>query len=436
MAPLLEHGDTVLIMNGVYENDKQVTISKDNIVILGYGVEKPVLRAGNIIANDSANGKGILVIKGNHVKVQHLIFENAKVPDKNGAGIRQEGCDLHVIDCDFRYNEMGILCGSIDDCKTTIEYCSFEGNGSAENPGYQHNVYINHIDTLIFRFNRTMDAVAEGHELKSRARFNFIGYNYILNSNSVDSRNIDLPNGGIAIVIGNVVTQGLNSANSNMIGYGLEGLSEGIPHELYVVNNTFDNARRQGSFVQLPTAMIDTAVIVNNGLAGENTNFVIGNTKTTFYSHNIEGAVEDLKFSNSGSGDYSILAVSPLVDNGISIASDDVEFGLSPKYEISSDLIVHKRFFDGKIDVGAYELDKTSSTSNATVGSKEIFPNPTGGSLCCHHVLSGYCSIVSVHGDVFRVLSEDGLLNVGALPEGQYFINIKGKQISFIKVNQ
>ena len=127
VVQLLDHGDTIFVKSGIYINDKQITISKDNIVILGEE-GRPILRAGDIIANDQSNGKGIFVIKGNHVTIDNIAFYDAKVVDNNGAGIRQEGCDLKVLRCLFLNNEMGILCGTIPNCKTTIEYCEFVQN--------------------------------------------------------------------------------------------------------------------------------------------------------------------------------------------------------------------------------------------------------------------------------------------------------------------
>ena len=148
VAPLVQHGDTVEIDFATYINDPQVIWNKNNLYIVGIG-GRPRLEAGSIIANDMSNGKGIFVISGSNVHVHNVEFANAVVQDNNGAGIRQEGANLHISNCRFVANEMGILAGNIPDCKTTVEYCEFVNGGSTLNPGYQHNIYINHIDTLI-----------------------------------------------------------------------------------------------------------------------------------------------------------------------------------------------------------------------------------------------------------------------------------------------
>lgn len=240
VASLVQDGDTVAIDYATYINDAQVSWTNNNLLIIGVG-GRPRLEAGSIIANDNVNGKGIFVIIGSNVRVENIEFANAVVIDNNGAGIRQEGKNLFVHHCKFDGNEMGILQGgTIPNCTITVEYSEFLNGGSAANPGYQHNIYINHIDTFIFRYNYSHDAKNGGHELKSRATNNYVLYNRIANIQTIDSRNIDLPNGGTTVVMGNIIEQGQNSENSNILGYGLEGLSNPAPHNLWIVNNTLD----------------------------------------------------------------------------------------------------------------------------------------------------------------------------------------------------
>ena len=296
---LVNDNDTIIIASGLYENDKQVTWTKNNLLIKGEN-PKPNLKAGSLIANDNSNGKGIFVVRGNNTTIENIEFSNAMVQSSNGAGIRQEGSNLIVKDCIFVGNEMGILAGgTIPNCKILIEYCEFKNNGSIENPGYQHNIYINYIDTLVFRFNYTQNAIASGHEFKSRAYNNFIMYNRISNTNSIDSRNIDLPNGGTALIVGNIIEQGQNSENSNIIGYGLEGLKNPSPHNLYVVNNTIVNRKSTGSFVHT-TEGTDTLLLYNNVMVGAKTGgLIIGTPKTLDSANNfINNDITSPKFGN------------------------------------------------------------------------------------------------------------------------------------------
>lgn len=272
VSALVSHGDTVSIDAALYVNHPQVYFTKNNLLIRGVG-GRPRLEAGPALSTNT-NGKAIFVLSGSDVVVENIEFADAAVPDHNGAGIRQEGCDLTIRYCFFTGNEMGILCGNYDMCKTTLEHNVFANNGSNANPGYQHNIYINKIDTLIFRYNYSVNAIAQGHELKSRARTNIILYNYIGNQTTEDSRTIDLPNGGLVLLAGNIIEQGPNSANSNLFGYGLEGLSNPGPHNVWVANNTFVNKKTTGSFIHVATGT-DTLLVKNNILVGAKTGGLI-----------------------------------------------------------------------------------------------------------------------------------------------------------------
>ncbi len=378
---LISDGDTIFIEEFHYFNDSQVKWAKDNLYIKGLGL-KPILEAGPLIENDLSNGKGIFVIAGNNITIDNLEFRNAKVVDNNGAGIRQEGRNLVVRNCIFFNNEMGILCGTIPQCKTTIEFCVFSQNGSTANPGYQHNVYINNIDTLIFQYNSSINAIAEGHELKSRAKYNYIAYNRIANIDSEDSRTIDLPNGGITILIGNVIEQGPNSANNNIIGFGLEGLSNASPHNLFIINNTIINKKDKGSFIQFPNDGLDSFIFVNNIVCGAvSSGVVLGNANYTFTTNNIENVdITFFNFSNAQNSDYHLNENSPCIDNGYKLQQLSIRENYIPKYEYIDVASCTKRYKDVNIDIGAFESN-TTAVINEEPYSFIAFPNPFSNEL-------------------------------------------------------
>ncbi len=315
VSSLVGDGDTILIDAALYPDHPQVYFAKNNLLIRGIG-DRPRLEAGATLSGN-ANGKAIFVIGGDHCRIDNLEFANAAVPDHNGAGIRQEGCDLTVTHCFFTGNEMGILGGSYPSCTVVLEHNVFVNNGSSANPGYQHNVYIGKIDTLVFRYNYSVNAIAEGHELKSRARNNIILYNYIGNLNTVDSRTVDLPNGGTAILTGNILEQGPASANSNIFGYGLEGLTNPPPHNVWMTHNTFVNKKSTGNFIQLAAGTV-TVFLQNNILAGAKTSGLISGTAMHLDSaHNlVRDAVAAAGFIDAVHFDYRLQAGSPAVDHG------------------------------------------------------------------------------------------------------------------------
>ena len=90
----------------------------------------------------------------------------------------------------------------------TMAYSEFEQSGAGD--GLSHAIYINHIKAFIFRFNYS-HTTEVGHECKSRAHFNYIAYNRLSNEDGRGSRNLDIPNGGTSVVIGNVFHKGANA---------------------------------------------------------------------------------------------------------------------------------------------------------------------------------------------------------------------------------
>lgn len=437
VAPLVSDGDTVEIDFAVYVNDPQVQWTKNNLYIKGVG-GRPRLVAGSQIANNVSNGKGIFVISGSGVRVENIEFANALVPDHNGAGIRQEGANLHVSACKFDGNEMGILCGNIANCKTIVEYSEFINGGSPANPGYQHNIYINHIDSLIFRYNYSHEAIAQGHELKSRANYNFILYNRIANEQSVDSRTIDLPNGGSVVMVGNVIEQGPNSANSNLLGYGLEGLSNPSPHCLWIHNNTFINKKTTGSFINI-AAGTDTLWIKNNLFAGAKTGgLILGSPAILDSSHNlIEDNLGYFDFVNSSNYyDYHLYQSSPAVNTGMTTTKNVFSVPLQPEKEYvdtCSFLFRNNGNYDGITDIGAFEYFVAVSVPEPSAESSLLYPNPCKESLFLEYSDPKSYEIYATDGSLL-LKGEGNQISVKSLSPGFYFLRLQsGKVIRFTK---
>jgi len=379
---LVRQGDTVDIDSAVYTNDLQVTWNADNLLIRGVN-GRPRLVAGSLIANDATNGKGIFVIRGNNVTVENIEFRDAVVLSHNGAGIRQEGRNLKVRYCKFQGNEMGILSGNIPNCTILIEYSEFLQGGSNFDPGYQHNIYINHIDSFIFRYNFSHDAIASGHELKSRATHNIILYNRLANINTEDSRTIDLPNGGFALVMGNVIEQGPNSSNTNLLGYGLEGLSNPGPHALLVIHNTFVNKKDRGSFIHVAATGVDTLMLRNNILAGAKTGgLIIGNAGVLDSAHNlICDRLADAGFVDAAAFNYRLAAGSRAIDGGRAVSGRRRGYPLIPAMQYRDDCRAEVRPSDGSPDIGAFERPGLTGLVSPDETVISLYPNPTSGVL-------------------------------------------------------
>lgn len=429
---LVSNGDTVEIDYAKYSNVTQTTWNKNNLYITGVGA-RPTLEAGSTILNDMSNGKGIFVVSGSNVKINNIEFTNAKVQSHNGAGIRQEGANLHITNCKFDGNEMGILAGNISNCKTTIEFCEFLNGGSTADPGFQHNIYINHIDSFIFRYNYTHDALAQGHELKSRANYNFILYNRISNVNNIDSRNIDIPNGGTTVIIGNVIEQGQNSANSNILGYGLEGLSNASPHQLWVCNNTFINKKSTGSFIHIANNT-DTFFVKNNIFAGAKTGgLFIGTANTIDSSNNIlENTISNLGFADVNNFNYKLTSNSIAVNKGVIINKKIKGYELNPKYSYKDTCKYEIRTSQGSIDIGAYEFfNPINLISSVHLKDILIYPNPANDFIYFNNVYYFYLY------DNFGKIIDKGYNNyidISNLLNGTYYVSFENIKYKVIKL--
>ncbi|MBK6894121.1 MAG: right-handed parallel beta-helix repeat-containing protein [Flavobacteriales bacterium] len=303
VAALVGDGDTVNIQAGTYPSDVTNWTAND-LLLRGTGGH------AQLASNGTAwGGKGIWVIQGDRTRVEWIEFGECSVPDHNGAGIRMEGKNLTVRHCVFRDNENGILAGTPASVPSniTIEHCEFDHNGYGD--GFSHNLYINYTDTLFFRYNYSHHAHV-GQELKSRAHVNFIEYNRLSNEATGDaSREIDLPDGGQAYLIGNFIQQGPMGQNSNLVGFGAESLSNPGPHAIYAINNTMVNEKNVGSFFSMPATVSFKGYA--NIMAGGGTIMATGFPNATDTAGNLRAPdIADLNFQSAGTYDYRLFAPS------------------------------------------------------------------------------------------------------------------------------
>ncbi|HZK77105.1 MAG TPA: T9SS type A sorting domain-containing protein, partial [Candidatus Kapabacteria bacterium] len=80
------------------------------------------------------------------------------------------------------------------------------------------------------------------------------------------SLSIDIPQGGLAFVIGNIIEKGPMTANSTVIGYGEEGFRN-PDTDFYFINNTIVTDRNPTTFFEI-AAGTPVALIANNIIAG------------------------------------------------------------------------------------------------------------------------------------------------------------------------
>ena len=351
VSTLVQNGDTVDIDAGTYPSDV-CRWQADNLLLRGVG-GMAYLESNGLSWGD----KAIWVIQGNNNRVEWIEFSECTSTSHNGAGIRYEGLNLTVSHCYFHNNEDGILGGAFHPCTVIIELSEFAYNGYGD--GYTHNLYIGNIDTLIFRYNYSHHTNV-GHELKSRAYVNYILYNRLSNeATGTASREIDLPNGGLAIIMGNVIQQGLNGQNSNLVGYGLEGLANPAPHNLYLVNNTLVNEKPAGNFVNV-IAGTNIYKGYNNIFAGAGS-FLSGTpTILDTAGNKIYSSITSAGFTNSAGYDYHLLATSTAIDAGVNAGNANNGFSLTPVSEYVHPANYAARNITGNIDAGAYEYNSST----------------------------------------------------------------------------
>ena len=248
-------GDVLKVQAGTYTNDFAV-VNKD-ISIVGVGGMARMVATQNI-----PNGKGIFVTSRN-ITFDQIEFVGAQVADGNGAGIRYEGGNLTIKRCYFHDNENGILAASVETGNIVIGSSEFASNGRGD--GYTHGIYVNRIASLRV-LNSYFHNTKVGHHIKSRALQTTIRGNRI--DDGIDgtaSYNIDLPNGGVSVIVNNNIVQRVTSQNPALIHFG----GEGTPYtdsSLRIANNILQNYRSSATGVLNQTSI--TVAINGNKLYG------------------------------------------------------------------------------------------------------------------------------------------------------------------------
>lgn len=234
---LARSGDVVEIRAGDYAGDTAIW-TQSELTIRGVKGKARLIAAGA-----SAEGKGIWVVRGGAITIENVIFEGARVPHRNGAGIRLERGSLTVRNCAFMDNQTGILTANDPSIELVVENSEFARNGAGD--GQSHNLYAGTIGKLTVTGSYFREAVV-GHLLKSRARESLILYNRLSDeAGGRASYELEFPVGGLAIVVGNLVQQAASTENAVIVSYGAEGY-RWPRNELRLAHNTIVNDRAQG----------------------------------------------------------------------------------------------------------------------------------------------------------------------------------------------
>ncbi|WP_232223439.1 right-handed parallel beta-helix repeat-containing protein [Sphingorhabdus lutea] len=217
VAAIGDGAGTIMIPPGTY---------RDCAVQQGGSIRYQAEIAGETIFDGATcEGKAALVLRGRNAEVDGIIFQNMKVPDANGAGIRLEQGNLTVTKSWFRNSQQGLL--TADDAKGAIiiDQSSFERLGRCDGDyACAHSIYIGNYGSLTVTRSR-FEAGNGGHYIKSRSARADIRDNAFDDSRGKTTNYmIDLPAGATGVVSGNIFVQGKDKENySAFIAVAAEG---------------------------------------------------------------------------------------------------------------------------------------------------------------------------------------------------------------------
>ncbi len=225
-------GDTIELLPGEYR-EAYAVLENRRLTIRGIG-KRPLISGGG---KPSGMHKALWLVRGGEVTLENLEFRGVRAADGEGAAVRLEGGRLQVRRCEFFDNEYGIHAVNDDQAELDIQDSVLGMTPKVEGALY-HLLNVGRIAKLSVSGSRFQQGF-EGHLIKSRARENLISYNFIHDGRRGGaSYEIELPAGGLATVIGNVIGQGADSQNRVVLAYGTDG-RPWDRNTLLVAHNTF-----------------------------------------------------------------------------------------------------------------------------------------------------------------------------------------------------
>lgn len=197
---------TIIIAPGSY---RQCAIQQAGVVAY-----RAAIPGQTIFDGTTCEQKAALVLRGQAARIDGLIFQNMRVPDANGAGIRLEQGDLAVTRALFRNSEQGILTAADRTGSIRIDRSSFSGLGRCDRGlSCAHSIYIGGYGSLTVT-NSRFERGNGGHYVKSRAARVTITDNAFDDTRGKQTNYmIDLPNGAVGQIARNVFVQGRSKEN-------------------------------------------------------------------------------------------------------------------------------------------------------------------------------------------------------------------------------
>ena len=210
-------GDEIVLLSGTYKGVTAV-IERKKLTLRGEGKTRPVIQYDGKLAS----GRAMFIVRGGDIRLENIEFRGARAADGDGAGVRLEQGRLEVVRCAFFDNEHGLVTANARDAELSVAESEF-AHAPREVGGLNHLLYVGTIARFSLTGSRLFNGF-EGHLVKSRARETQLLYNMIRDGRAGEaSYEVDLPSGGRATLIGNVIGQSPGSQNPVLISYGSEG---------------------------------------------------------------------------------------------------------------------------------------------------------------------------------------------------------------------
>lgn len=288
------HGIPYIIPPDPHHSDGRIdcTVAQNNLTIRGVNGQA-ILDAGpDAFANGTYVQKGILVLNGHDITIDNLELRNAGAlinpNDSDVAGIRIQasnggagpsqggvanGGNITVSRCYIHNNDDGILTANTapggEQYFSPNPFLLFENDNFYDNgdgSGQTHNMYVGFDGFLTMHFtlqNSISRDAYVGHDVKTRAPYNYILNNEIVDDIGNTSYELDFPLGGSTNVVNNLIYKvavNQDLANNNLMIFAdvhdnaASDPEYAVPHQdLRFLHNVVvdDNSNSSDSFVNV-----------------------------------------------------------------------------------------------------------------------------------------------------------------------------------------
>ena len=160
-ARAAQDGDSIAIDPGEYYDCAVWTANRLTIAGTGPGV---------LITDTTCQGKALFITRGEDITIHNLGFARARVPDRNGAGIRAEGRNLTVESSRFTNNETGLLDAGQPGSTLRIIDCDFTANGGRDSTTPSPALLVSGGTALLVERSRFADSRGGAHILSAAGR--------------------------------------------------------------------------------------------------------------------------------------------------------------------------------------------------------------------------------------------------------------------------